>query len=82
MFKAVLENLRSCWGRLAVCDMLFKAVTLVLLTPVVSLLFRLFLFASGRTVLADTDIVRFLLHPLGMVAFVVVGGAVLCVFAL
>ncbi len=82
MFKSVITNLRACWIRLAVCDILFKAITLLLLTPVVSLLFRLFLFASGRTVLADTDIIRFLLHPLGMVAFVVVGGAVLCVFAL
>lgn len=30
----------------------------------------------------DADIFRFLLHPLGLIAFMVVGGAVFCVFAL
>ena len=76
MFKEIAGNLRACGKTLIVSDLLFKAITLLLLTPMVSLLFRLFLVASGRTVLADADIARFLLHPLGWIAFVLVGGAV------
>ena len=82
MLNEVLYNLRSCWKTLVVSDLLFKAITLLVLTPIVSLLFRLFLFVSGRTVLADADIARFLLHPLGWLAFVFVGGALVSVLAL
>ena len=82
MFKEIAGNLRACGATLIVSDLMFKAVTLLLLTPLVSLLFRLFLVASGRTVLADADIARFLLHPLGWLAFVLVGGAVVCIFVL
>ena len=65
MFKEIAGNLRDCGMTLIVGDLLFKAVTLLILTPLVSLLFRLFVVASGRAVLADADIARFLLHPLG-----------------
>ena len=82
MFKEIAGNLRACGRTLIVSDLLFKAIALVLLTPLVSLLFRLFLVASGRAVLADADIARFLLHPLGWLTFVLVGGAVVCIFAL
>ncbi len=82
MLKSIVANLRACWSTLIVSDLLFKAVTFVLLTPIISLLFRLFLFASGRTVLADADIARFLLHPLGWLTFVIIGGAMLGVFVL
>ena len=82
MFKEIAGNLRVCGMTLIVSDLLFKAVTLLLLTPLVSLLFRLFVFASGRTVLADADIARFLLHPVGWLTFVLVGGALVCIFVL
>ena len=82
LFKEIAGNVRACGTTLIVSDLLFKAVTLLLLTPLISLLFRLFVLASGRTVLADADIARFLLHPLGWLAFVLVGGAVLCMFVL
>lgn len=82
MFREIDGNLRACGTTLIASDLLFKAIALLLLTPLVSLLFRLFVVASGRTVLADADIARFLLHPLGWLAFVLVGGAVVCIFAL
>ena len=82
MFKEIAGNLRACGTTLIVSDLLFKAITLLILTPMVSLLFRLFVDASGRTVLADADMARFLLHPLGWLTLVLVGGAVVCIFAL
>lgn len=82
MLQTVVQNLRTLWKPLVVTDLVFKVVAFVFLTPVVGLLFRGFLSISGRTVLADTDIARFLLHPLGWMTLIVVGGAVICVLAL
>lgn len=82
MFAAIARNLSANWQRLLVADLIFKALTVILLAPAVSLLFRIFLQASGRNVLADADIAHFLLHPLGWITLVIVGGAVLSIFAL
>ena len=82
MFRALATNLQSCWKKLVLADVLFKVIAFVLLTPLVSLLFRLFLSLSGRTVLADADIAHFLIHPLGWIAVVVVGGAAIGILAL
>lgn len=77
-----MHSLKSSWRRLVITDVLFKIVAFVLLTPLVSLMFRGFLWLSGHTVLADTDIARFFLHPLGWITVVVVGGATIAVLAL
>ncbi len=82
MFLVIVQNLKRSWKQLVATDILFKAVAFILLTPSVSLLFRGFLAISGRTVLADADIARFLLHPLGWMAVIVVGGAMIGVLAL
>jgi glycerophosphoryl diester phosphodiesterase len=82
MLRSLLQLLRGSWKSLVVTDLLFKAVAFVVLTPLVGLLFRIFLTVSGRTILADVDIVRFLIHPLGWLAAVAVGGAVVALFAL
>jgi glycerophosphoryl diester phosphodiesterase len=63
-------------------DLLFKGLAYVLLTPLISLLFRGFLRASGRVVLADVDIAQFFLHPLGWLTLVTVGGGLIGVWAL
>ncbi len=81
MLALVVNNLRVCWRKLFLADMLFKVIAFVVLTPLVSLLFRLFIAASGRDVVADADIPKFLLHPIGAVAFVVVAGLLLAIFA-
>ena len=81
MLKAVARNLRSLWRPLVATDLIFKVIAFALLTPLVGLLFRAFLWLSGRTVLADADIARFLLHPFGWLTFIAVGGAIVCVLA-
>lgn len=80
--RAILATLKSSWKTLILSDILFKGVAFVLLTPLVSLLFRGFLWASGRSILADVDIARFALHPIGWLALVVVGGASIAIWAL
>ena len=82
MFRNVLHHLRQSWRPLAVTDILFKLIALVLLLPTVGILFRSFLALSGRDVLADTDIARFLLHPIGWFALIVVGGAAITLFSI
>lgn len=82
MLSSLIANLRQCWKPLVLADLLFKAIAFVVLTPLVTLLFRGFLSLSGRTVLADIDIVRFLIHPLGWIAVIVVGGATFGILAL
>ncbi|MEW4526281.1 glycerophosphodiester phosphodiesterase [Maioricimonas sp. JC845] len=82
MLKSVARNLAACWRGLVLTDLVFKVVTLSLLTPLISLLFHSFLAFSGRDVLADTDIALFLLHPLGWATAILAGGALIATTAL
>lgn len=82
MLRVVCRTLRELWRPFVAAELLFKALAFVLLTPTVGLLFRGFVSFSGRTVLADADIARFLLHPTGWLAVVIVGGAIIGVLAL
>lgn len=82
ILPTVVEHLRQSWKSLMIADLLFKAIAFVLLTPIVSLLFRGFLWLSGRSILADTDIAAFLIHPTGWLAGVVIGAAVIGILVL
>lgn len=82
VLRSVWNTLSAVWKPLVGTDLLFKTIAFVLLTPVVSLLFRGFLALSGRSVLADADIARFLIHPVGWLTLIVVGGAAIGIFAL
>lgn len=81
MLARVLGNLSHCLGRLLVADLVFKAIAFVLLTPLVSLLFRAFIALSGRTVIADTDILMFFIHPTGALAGAVMGSLLVTIAA-
>jgi len=82
MLRTVLREFQQLWRPLVATDIAFKCLGFVLLFPLVGMLFRAFLAISGRTVLADTDIVHFLLHPVGWLTLVIVGGASLGILAL
>lgn len=82
MLHAIAKGLRSSGKSLVLTDIFFKVIAFVVLTPVIGMLFRGFLSLSGRTILADTDIAAFVLHPLGWLTGILVGGAVIAVLAL
>lgn len=82
MLHEMVSFLKKQWKRLLVTDLLFKAIAYTLLVPLISIAFRLFLYASGRDILADTDIAYFLIHPLGWFTMIIVGGAVIGISAL
>ena len=53
----------------------------MLLTPLVTILFRALLVMSGKAVLADQDILLFFVQPAGLLSGVLVGGLVLAILA-
>jgi glycerophosphoryl diester phosphodiesterase len=73
---------RGCWRQLALTDIGAKIVAFVLLTPLVALSFRVLLAWSGRAVLADQDILLFLLQPMGLASGILFGGLLLAIVAM
>ncbi|WP_158545447.1 glycerophosphodiester phosphodiesterase [Bremerella cremea] len=69
----ITRNLWNCGRTLVATDLLYKLLTFILLTPLLSSLFRLLLAAFGDDVLSDVDIVIFLLGPAGWFCSLVVG---------
>ena len=73
---------RRVWLPLLLTDVTYKLLALVLLTPLVGLALRAGLALSGRTVVADQDILFFLLSPIGIAVLVVIGALSLTLIAL
>jgi glycerophosphoryl diester phosphodiesterase len=84
--RSLLDNaagdVRCSWKELALTDLAYKLVALIVLTPLVGILFRVLVAVSGRSVLADQDILFFFLGPVGWICFVVVGALWLGIVAL
>jgi glycerophosphoryl diester phosphodiesterase len=79
--KAVGDLLHA-WPRLLAADVVYKIVAFVILTPLVSLSLKLFIASKGSSVLADQDILFFVLSPVGLTALVVVGAVSLAILTL
>lgn len=71
---AVAGDLRVAWRPLVLTDLLSRALAVVVLTPMVGLLLRIFLLGVPGGVLKDEQIALFLIHPTGIAALVIVGG--------
>ncbi len=82
MLPAALRDFRYCWTDLALTDIAYKSLAYVALVPVAGLLLHLLIASSGRTVVADEDIVQFLLEPLGWLCLVAVGAVLIAIAAL
>ena len=78
----LLRDLGRFGPRLAGAGLLYRAVAFAVLTPLVGLLVRVLLAASGRTVLADLDIALLLLRPAAWLAVVAVTAAALSIVML
>jgi len=79
--KAVGDFLRA-WPRLLATDVVYKIIAFVLLTPLVGLALKFFMSTKDSTVLADQDILFFLLSPVGLATLVVVGAVSLAILTL
>ncbi|MCU0990163.1 MAG: hypothetical protein MUE63_11425, partial [Xanthomonadales bacterium] len=80
--RSTVSSVRACWRTLALTDVTAKIVAFVLLTPMVAILFRVLLAMSGRTVLADQDILLFFVRPAGGLLAILFGGLLLGIVAL
>ena len=63
----IVRDLRSTWPQLAISDILYKILAFVILSPLTAALVRMLVSMSGRTVLADEDLLFFFLRPGGLV---------------
>lgn len=82
LLRGVAEDLLGAWPRFLATDLFYKAVAFVVLTPLAGLILHLFVAVSGGSVLADQEILFFLLRPVGLMALIVVGGVALGIVAL
>ncbi|MEE9132377.1 MAG: glycerophosphoryl diester phosphodiesterase membrane domain-containing protein, partial [Gemmatimonadota bacterium] len=78
--RGALTDFRRTWPQLVLTDLLAKILSVVAVTPLVSLLLKLFLMTTDDGVLADADIAAFALHPIGLTAIVIVGAVLLGVW--
>lgn len=82
LLRDSLEDLRRRWKPLFLADLLFKLIALALLTPLLAISFRWFLSLSGQEVLADVDLLYFLLTPIGIVCLICISALWLGIVAL
>jgi len=78
--RGALTDFRRTWPQLVLTDLLARTLAVVVVTPLVGLLLKLFLMTTDDGVLADTDIAAFALHPIGLTAIVIVGAVLLGVW--
>jgi hypothetical protein len=78
--RGALTDFRRTWPQLVLTDFLARTLAVVVVTPIVGLLLKLFLMTADDGVLADTDIAAFALHPIGLTAIVIVGAVSLGVW--
>ena len=73
---------RRSWKELALTDIAYKIIAFMVLTPLIGIPFRIILSLSGRSILADEDILFFVIGPWGWLCLIVVGGSWLGILAL
>ena len=74
--------MRQSFKDLAVTCLACKVIAAVVLMPLAGGLFRLFLAISGRSILADQDILLFFIHPAGLACVLIVGAVGLSIIAM
>ena len=79
---STVRDVRASWKSLALTDIAYKIITFIVLTPLVGVLFRALIAASGSAVLSDQDLLFFFLGPVGWFCFVAVGALWLGIAAL
>jgi len=82
VFVAALGDFMRAWPQLLATDVIYKIIAFVVLTPLVGGALRIFLSTSGSAVVADQDILYFVLSPIGLITLVVVGTVSLAIVSL
>ena len=72
---------RSCFGQILILHIAYVALGIIVFSPLTGLIGRLLLQASGNKVMADMDILFFLLTPFGMATLVLFGSVLVTIIA-
>ncbi len=67
------QDFRRTWPQLVLSDFLARAFAAMICMPIISLMLKLFLTQTEDGILQDEEILQFLLHPIGLIAGVLVG---------
>lgn len=70
------------WPRLLATNLVYKVLTFVVLAPLMGLVLQSFLSTRGTSVLADQDILFFVLSPAGMLTSLIVGVVTIAILTL
>ena len=81
LFVTAWQDFRRAWSRLLAVHVVYQLAAFALLTPLVGVALRVFVSFSGDTVVADQDILFFVLSPIGIVALVVLAAASIAIVA-
>jgi len=79
IWKISLQRLRLDWRQVFTTHLAYTALGVILFTPLVSVMGRLFLSLSNKPVLADQDIAWFLLSPAGIITLVSLLGLLIAI---
>jgi glycerophosphoryl diester phosphodiesterase len=79
--KETLAVLRSCFGQILILHIAYVVLGIIVFGPLTGLIVRLLLQVSGNRVMADMDILFFILSPFGMAALVLFGSVIVTIFA-
>jgi len=79
--EKTLAVLRSCFGQILILHIAYVALGIIVFGPLAGFIGRLLLQASGNSVMADMDILFFLLTPFGMATLVVFGSVLVTIIA-
>ena len=82
VFIGAVGDFLRAWQRLLAADAVYKIIAFVLLTPLVGLVLKFFISTRDSAVLADQDILFFVLSPVGLATLVVVGAVSLAILTL
>ena len=78
----ILAQLRKSWPQLLIIHLLFTLLGVVILAPVLGLSTQALVELSGSAAVADQDIARLILTPLGMLGMIFILGLFLAIVAL
>ena len=82
VFIGAVGDFLRAWPRLLATDMVYKIIAFVVLIPLVGIVLEFFMSTTDSAVLADQDILFFVLSPMGLAALVVVGAVSLAILTL
>ena len=77
--KSVRAVMRGNIMSILIVHLVFTVLGIIIFTPLLGLLSRMLLALSSKEVLADTDIIFFLLSPFGMTALVLFGALLITI---